>query len=300
MLYVILFISCRGASGPSGVDIQGEDVTPPTIQLTTPWPMTEIWENFEVAASAIDNVAIREVVFTIDGSSVSGDRLMIAFTPPYSIDSLRVDRYTEGWHFIAAYAYDTAGNVTSTPVTPIRIGRIETLQDTLVNLSYHNSYENNIWSLPDTARASAYWVKLPVVKRCYLNRLMINMSAVLNDSAEVAVEIWRGDDVPSQSAPDTSIFFNSDDIDTTMQTRRVDFGVPGYLRTDDFFVLLKLKDFTREDSLFLASDNGNPYWGRSGCLTDDEHFTIRSRYARSDNFMINAVLFYPPEELEEE
>lgn len=92
------------------------DLTPPSINLTSPSNGATISGAFSLSASASDNVAVTRVRFYLDGAAI-GSELTSA---PYSLlwDSTAL---TNGNHTIAAQAWDAANNQASSAVFTITV-----------------------------------------------------------------------------------------------------------------------------------------------------------------------------------
>jgi len=300
---------CRGPVGPPGLDAPGFDVVPPTVELVEPWPLSTVWDSFNMVAAAVDNVAIREVYFFIDGSAYVNGQVLVLDAPPYSF-TLEAAGFERGWHFISARACDSAGNLTDTPVVPVMLGFSEDLQDTVVNLSYHNDVPDTTlwWSIPatnlilpgdtteTTIQTSAFWVRFNPGRDCLLSRVSLHIGGSFSDSAEAAVSIWKGTGYPA--AAETTVFlpgytFTGNMVEDVME-RWVDFGSFLLQGKDDFFIVASMDHAGVGDTLLLAGDNGEPHWGRSGSRDDDGWHTLDERCGRRNNFLITCELYYEP------
>ncbi len=298
VFYSLLFSGCQGPVGPPGMDAEGVDVTPPTIELVKPHPLSQVWDEFDIVAAAVDNVAIREVLFTFDGSSLVNDTLLIDYTPPYEFtiealgpDSVRL--FESGWHFIAARAYDIAGNVTDSPLVPIQLGYSEDLQDTVV-LEHHNGVSYREWTLPDTADATAYWSRFNSPKPCNLISVSLMFGGSISDSTACLITIWEGNLIPENIiSVDTLI---SDSLSAEPVWNTFDLSMDEIEVEDDFFVMVGLEDPSPNDSLILTADNGLPPWRRSGSYDDRGMHLLREKYGAENNFLISCKLFYEVEE----
>jgi len=290
LIAIVSLNGCRGPVGPSGKDVEGVDVTPPTVHLLNPAPMSEVWDEFEISAVAIDNVAIQEVRFYVDGGNVIGGELLSMTEPPYEV-TLRVEGLMLGWHFISARAIDTGNNITDTPLVPVKLGHASSLRDT-VTTKYHSSIYDQTWTAPDTINTTAYWSRFSVGRSCILTGASMVIAAVLSDTAEVSVQIWSGDDMPIEMQ--AAFTFPDGVIDTVLAEKYMSFPMDSLRQNEDFFVLLTLLRNTVEDTLKLGSDSGDPPWGRSGNRDDDKLYTISERFGMTNNFLISCNLFYIP------
>jgi hypothetical protein len=86
------------------------DSTPPIVVITSPKPGNVV-RQVTVTASASDNVAIKNVKFTIDGAVISTDS-----SAPYSI-MWNSKKGSTGSHVIGALATDTSGNTATASIT---------------------------------------------------------------------------------------------------------------------------------------------------------------------------------------
>ncbi len=129
-----------------------QDITAPTVSLTSPTNGATVSGSVALAANASDNTGgsgMNRVEFKVDGSLVNSDT-----TTPYSFtwDSTPLPN---GTHFITATAYDNVGNLSSSqvqinvqncadciaPSTPTNVTATATSQ-TSVNLSWTASTDN--------------------------------------------------------------------------------------------------------------------------------------------------------------
>ncbi|HSX00856.1 MAG TPA: Ig-like domain-containing protein, partial [Candidatus Saccharimonas sp.] len=89
------------------------DLTPPTVALTTPPDGTTVSGTISVAANASDNVGLAAVQFTLDGANLGAADT----ASPYSVN-WDTTTAVAGSHTLAAVATDTSGNTaTSATVT---------------------------------------------------------------------------------------------------------------------------------------------------------------------------------------
>lgn len=287
---MVLAGGCEGPVGPAGKDVPGVDVVPPTIELIEPWPLSEVWDSIDITATAVDNVAINQVVLFFDGSSFIDDQVMIFTEPPYSA-SIDLKGLEAGWHFVSARAYDTANNLTDTPLVPVKVGFSSDLNDTLITLRYNSGKQAAIWTLPDTSFTTTYWVRFSVARECSLKHVSIMLGGSISDTAEVKIGIRFGDRNPS-ARDSAAIVLRATDIDDSLQERRIDFSSDSLQIDRDFFVVLSLDNSAEGDTIRLAADEGDPHWGRSGCGNEDGWFTLSQCFRRRDNFIINSDVFY--------
>lgn len=285
--------SCEGPVGPSGRDVEGVDVIPPTVVLTSPWPISEVWDNFSIKASAVDNVAIREISFLVDGTNYYNGQSLMFYEPPFEAD-LNVDSSDTGWHFLSARGFDTAGNATETAPIPVYFGFSNDLQDTLVTKNYYSADLSNItsWHLPDSSHALAYWSRFSIARNCQLMSCSVMLAGAISDTDSVAIGIWNGDEFPETALSQKLIPGSS--LTESLNWQVVDFGEEGLRITDDFFILISLRDHGIADTISVASDQGIPFWNRSGSLDEIGYDSLKGRYARKDNFIVSCGLYYEP------
>lgn len=91
-----------GYNTPSGADI-----TPPSVNITSPTSGSSVSNTVAVTANASDNVGVSRVSFYVDGALHSED-----VSAPYSF-SLNTSTLSSGVHSISATARDAAGNTNS-------------------------------------------------------------------------------------------------------------------------------------------------------------------------------------------
>jgi len=288
-MLVILSVGCRGPIGPSGLDVQGVDVDPPTIIINTPWPLSEVWDAFDISASAVDNVAVREVVFTIDGSCLIGSEVLVFSVGPYSA-RINARLLSRGWHFISARAYDTGNNIADAPVIPIKVGYSEDLQGQDVIIRYNSGVVENTWTLPDTARTLAFWSRFSIADTCFLRSVALKIGATVNDTGGVAVGVWHGANYPA--VLDTEIVLINVELTPHISDKFISFG-DGLLLTREFFIQISLEGALPGDTVRLGADGGDPFWNRSGSRDEDGCRGLKQRFARKDNFIIDCSVYYP-------
>ncbi len=278
----------------------GVDVVPPTIILTNPWSHSLVYDSLTISAAAIDNVAMREVVFSIDGSSLVGELLLIDTSPPYGF-SVSLEGFERGWHYVSARGYDSGNNVSSTPIVPVKVGFSNDLQDTLVNMNYHSEEITTTWKLPDSLHVTAYWTRFSIARECSLKQVSFVSSGILCDTCKVEVGVWTGSEYPTEA--DTAFQIESSEFDENLSNHVIDLSPDGIKIEKNFFITISLTSASPGDTLKLASDGGEPFWGRSGCRDEDGWHTIKQLYARQENLFIGCSVYYedlPDDEQEPE
>ena len=292
-----LLIGCEGPAGPPGIDAEGVDVTPPTIELTEPHPLDDVWDEFKLVAAAVDNVSIREVVFTFDGSQVVNGELLIVEEAPYevTVEALGEDDvhlFESGWHFVAARAYDAAGNVTDSPIVPIRLGYSKDLQDT-VEFKYHNGEPVHSWVLPDTAGSLAYWSRFHTPTDAKLISVRILFGGSISDSCTCFLRIMEGTIIPGEELFRDTLAADILPVEPSWLT----FDLSGDdLEVDgDFFVMVDLPDPALEDSLVIMSDDGLPPWWRCGSRDERGYYPLYELYGADNNFLVTCRLYFEVE-----
>ncbi len=293
ILYLLISIflnGCRGPAGPAGVNAEGVDIQPPTIEIKEPWPLSKVYDRLTLSAAAVDNVEISRVVFTFDGSSVAGRKSLIVLSSPYQVE---VDsaNLTRGWHFIGARAYDVAGNCADAPPRPVWISFSRDLSDTTVSTYYHNSISSMIWRVPDTVRTEALWVRMTPAKVCSLRAITVWLGGIFSDTAEVKVGLWDGTTIPNSERliskkPGSEVAGNS------LQPQTFLFSGRATRISNDFFVVISIVKQSYGDTLYIAADDGAPFWGRSGSRDDAGWHTLRERFGKHNNLIVNAELYY--------
>lgn len=126
----------------------GADLTPPTINITSPTNGSTVSGTVNVAANASDNKAVDHVELSVDGNTLSS-----LSTAPYTF-SWNSSSVPNGSHTITATAYDAAGNSavstitvttanadTSAPTAPSNL-TATAASTTSINLSWSASTDN--------------------------------------------------------------------------------------------------------------------------------------------------------------
>jgi hypothetical protein len=90
-----------GASGTS----PHPDITPPTVQITSPEDGDIVSGDITVSVNASDDVGVKEVFLFVDSGFFGRD-----IATPYSF-SLDTNQFSNGPHTLQAVAYDAAGNI---------------------------------------------------------------------------------------------------------------------------------------------------------------------------------------------
>ncbi|MGE5520769.1 MAG: Ig-like domain-containing protein [Candidatus Dadabacteria bacterium] len=83
------------------------DLTPPSVTITSPTDGSSITGTLSIAVNASDNVGVKTVSYTIDGISIGSSS-----TSPFGI-SWSSSSLADGVHSLIAWAYDAAGNYSS-------------------------------------------------------------------------------------------------------------------------------------------------------------------------------------------
>jgi len=287
LMTLVLITGCRGSMGPSGKDVEGVDVTPPTVHLISPTPLSEAWDELVIRAVAVDNVAIQEVRFYIDGGNIIDGELLSTFETPYE-KTINIKSLEPGWHYIIARAVDTGNNITDTPEVPVMLGFSASLRDT-ISVRYHNSVYANTWVAPDSLKTTAYWSRFSVARQCTLTEVSMMIGAVLSDTAAVSIQIWSGEEFPVEM--DTAFTIAANRIDTVLTWQSISMRESQH---EDFFVLLTLMNNSPEDTLMLGGDSGDPPWGRAGSRDDGDYYYLPDRFSTANNFLIGCKLYYVP------
>lgn len=288
---LVFLVGCRGPEGPSGIDAQGVDVLPPTLQLTDPWPLDQYWDNVPIAAAAVDNVAIDRVIFTLDGSPAVGANTMVLTSSPFRY-SLPLKDVTNGWHFIGARAYDLAGNATEAAPRPVWLGHSTMLSDTTVTLAYHNNIQASIFAIPDTSRAEGFWVRVTPAKGGDLRNIIFNLGGEFTDTTEIGIGIWTGTTIPTKLNSETA--FPAAVVAGAVEPFQFDFADQADSLEGEFFIVIDLRKRAATDTLRIGADDGSPPWGRSGVRDDGGSVTTVERYGINANIIASIHYYYAP------
>ncbi len=282
---------CRGPEGPSGIDAQGVDILPPTLQLTEPWPLGQYWDRLLISAAAVDNVAVDRVIFTLDGSPAVGSLTMVLSSPPYRY-ILPLTDVSPGWHFVGARAYDLAGNQTEAAPRSIWLGHATLLSDTTTTIAYHNGITQTVFSIPDTSRAEAFWVRVTPAKSGALRSVIFRLGGTFSDSAGVSVGLWTGTSVPARKG--ISMTIPARVVQGELKPVEIVFSEPQNALSGEFYIVLEINKRSPRDTLFVGADSGTPPWGRSGLRDDSGWQLISERYGLGVNIIATSRFYYPP------
>src|SRR5207244_13379077 len=97
--------------------------TPPTASLTSPASGATVSGTTTLAANASDNVAVDHVDFVVDGQTVG-----TATSAPYSF-AWNSQSVADGTHSLAARAFDSAGNATTSSSASVKVANVDLLQN---------------------------------------------------------------------------------------------------------------------------------------------------------------------------
>jgi hypothetical protein len=196
-----------------------------------------------------------------------------------------------GWHYIAARAYDVAGNVTDSPLTPVQLLFSIDLQDTFVTIQHHNGIPHSILSLPDSSfRATAYWMRFHTPRDCEFDNLHIWLGGSISDSSSAVVGVWRGSGLPvSALLTDT---LGADDVNGEVTRRLFDFDDTELDGDRDYFIVANLLHWQAGDTLRIAADDGMPTWKMCGSRDDDGWHLLAERYGTPANLMMSCELYF--------
>jgi hypothetical protein len=91
--------------GGAASDISAEDMTPPSVSITSPVARAKVSGTITVEANASDNVGVTGVQFTLDGANLGAEDP----TAPYTV-SWNTATASNGDHTLSAVARDAANN----------------------------------------------------------------------------------------------------------------------------------------------------------------------------------------------
>ncbi|PYQ06265.1 MAG: esterase, partial [Acidobacteria bacterium] len=92
------------------------DLTPPTVAITSPSPGATVKGTIPVAPSASDNVGVVGVQFKLDGANLGAE----VTVSPYSV-SWDTATAADGAHSLSAVARDAAGNTTTSSAVTVTV-----------------------------------------------------------------------------------------------------------------------------------------------------------------------------------
>lgn len=104
------------------------DVTTPTVSITSPASGATVSGTITVQASATDNVGVVGVQFKLDGSNLGSEDT----AAPYEM-SWNTNLATNGAHTLTAVARDAAGNVNTSATVSITVSNISSLPSLSIN-----------------------------------------------------------------------------------------------------------------------------------------------------------------------
>ena len=108
------------------VTVNNNDVTPPSVSITSPANNATVSGTVTVSATASDNVGIASVQFQVDGANV-GSALTSA---PYNF-SWNTTSVSNASHMLTAVAKDAAGNTATSAVVTVTVNNTDTTPPTV-------------------------------------------------------------------------------------------------------------------------------------------------------------------------
>ncbi|MFC2150559.1 hypothetical protein ACFLQV_03545 [Calditrichota bacterium] len=292
-LFIVNFViaGCEGKMGPPGISPPGVDTTTPTIKLIRPLMHSYLWDEVEIKVEAIDNVAVREVLITVDGSSFVGEDYLRFLEPPYEFD-IDLIGFRKGWHYIAARAYDLEGNSAATPVVPVFFDFSSNLVNTTINFSFFNGKVEHSFTLPDSLEHEKFWTRFNLPTEGFLRSIRLQLSGEISDSSSVYYEIYKGSGIPTSKLyteiiPDSLITVDN-------QTLTISLPEDSVSVNNDFFVVLGFSPGNETDTLRLAADDGLPAWGSSGTYSTTGWFSLSDVFGLENNLGIECEVHFEP------
>lgn len=291
---ILVVWGCRGPQGPAGPNAEGFDALPPTLKITQPWPLDSYWDSTTVTASAVDNVEVESVTFTVDGSVLAGTTPLVFTSAPFRF-TLRTADVGTGWHFLAARARDTAGNFTDAPPIPVWMGFSADLQDTFLILAYHNRAPARTWTIPDEYRTTMLWSSFSTPRQGSADRIMIFLGGNMADTSgsTVAVGLWTGRGYPESPVHIDTLA--ATEVSGSVTLRRLDFSPLDLEGKVDFYVAVNFAYRAPGDTLYVGADDGSPFWNRSGSRDDEGWHPLAERFGVQSNLMVSVQLYFAPD-----
>jgi hypothetical protein len=111
-------------------NVVSSDVTAPTVSITSPASGSSVSGTVSVTVSASDNVGVKSVTLSVDGTVVS-----TLTSAPYNF-SWNSTNVADGNHSLSAKATDAAGNTNTSTITVAKNTTITTLPSTTLPASY--------------------------------------------------------------------------------------------------------------------------------------------------------------------
>jgi Bacterial Ig domain len=206
-------IACSGEDGSPGLDGVSPDVTPPSIALLSPAAGDTARDTLRVVASAVDNIAIKRVVFYLDGSDRINDTTFAEISGLDAVDNQYVWTFDllelgikRGVHSIMARAIDVDRNQADTPTIfvhteyeiPLGNAVLRTWEpDSTGFMKFPNRQVND----PAIILDSDFSTRFRPERDCQVNSVRIYLTGDLNVFPELdydttlTVEIYESDGV---------------------------------------------------------------------------------------------------------
>lgn len=181
-----LTVAARDAAGntrTASLTVTLGDTIPPTVALTTPTSGATVAGTMTVSATATDNVGVVGVQFKLDGANLGAE----VTSQPYAM-TWNTTTAASGGHVLAAVARDAAGNVGTSPGTPVTVaptagGSTDVTAPTIskMNLSVRSSDATIGWM---TNEASDTQLDYGPTEACG-SQTALNMSLVTSHSQDI-------------------------------------------------------------------------------------------------------------------
>ncbi len=150
---VLMLCGCEGEPGQPGVDLIGDDIQPPLVELVLPLARQMVFDDAVLEVHPIDDGEIDHLEFIIDGIVAPDTSLILENSPWNTV--WNCSDLPLGSHFIQASAWDMTGKMGYSNM--VMVYKADTsLRPTRDTVAYYNpASEGDItWSLPDSRRQS--------------------------------------------------------------------------------------------------------------------------------------------------
>ncbi|MDK9700783.1 MAG: Ig-like domain-containing protein [bacterium] len=166
---LLLVFGCEGPEGAAGRDATLPDTQAPSIDWIRPFGGELVTPRDTLEVTAYDNSSVDSVHFYLDGMPLI--KGMIVGTHSNRYRAVWQSAWaSNGYHTLAARAFDPTGNFTYTPT--ILVNTLATGIDTLQNFSGTYANPPQGWSLPDLVNLSTeYAVELRSTNQCSLKTI---------------------------------------------------------------------------------------------------------------------------------
>ena len=292
-----MLAGCEGQPGRDGVNLLGDDLQPPVVELVLPAAGNLICEQAAVEAHVSDDGAVAQVEFLVDGTASAGTGLTLGSPPWQTFWDCRT--LPPGSHTLQALARDSDGKVGLSQLVLVHKAEANEPPDGDTIYFYdRTAAEELVWTLPDSRGSFAgYGTRFSPDRPCTIDAFLIKL---MRDTS------WQGTQVvfdirTSQAGrPSEQPVYNQEYDGISMPLRQ---GISGWFRfpkrgsmglevAGDFFVLISLAGERSGDTLAVFSDPGIWRNWHGVALRDGEWHSFTAGPHIAFNPLIYAVVSY--------